>query len=189
MRIVWHCADRVGAEMAGPAIRVVELSRRLSAHHEVTVVAPGILDPVFAAEPFARAEPDMLGAVVASADAFVTQGFGFPIATTLRTRARLVLDLYDPVQLEQLAQFGPRPTGGQRLALGYVRARLLALVARADHILCASPEQRSFWLGWLAAAGRLGPAALADDPAARRLVAVAPFGVPEDPPARGDAPL
>ncbi|HET9599738.1 MAG TPA: glycosyltransferase, partial [Anaeromyxobacteraceae bacterium] len=28
-----------------------------------------------------------------------------------------------------------------------------------------------------------------DDPAARRLVAVAPFGVPEDPPARGDAPL
>ena len=41
MKVVYHCADRVGAEMAGPGIRAVELARRLSARHEVELVAPG----------------------------------------------------------------------------------------------------------------------------------------------------
>ena len=102
---------------------------------------------------------------------------------------RLVLDLYDPVLLEQLMQFGPRPTPDQRLSLGHVRARLLALLRRADHVLCASARQRAFWLGWLGAAGRLGPGALSDDPAGRALVAIVPFGISEEPPQRGGAPL
>jgi glycosyltransferase involved in cell wall biosynthesis len=189
VKIVWHCADRIGVEMAGPGIRVVELSRRLAARHEVTVVAAGVT--TLTGEPFRAVEytPAALRQAVQEADALVTQGFGFPLATALRLRGRLVLDLYDPVQLEQLAQFGPRPTAGQRLSLGYVRARLRALLTRADHVLCASPVQRAFWLGWLGAAGRLGPAALADDPDARKLLAVVPFGLPESPPQPGDARL
>jgi hypothetical protein len=189
MKIVWHCADRVGAEMAGPGIRAVELARRLSARHTVTLVAPGATE--LRAEPFAVADydPAALRGAARGADALVTQGFGFPIAIAMRLRGRVVLDLYDPVQLEQLAEFGPAPTPAQRLSLGYVRARLLALLARADHVLCASPQQRAFWLGWLGAAGRLSPGALAADPEARRLLAVVPFGLPEEPPVAGDAPL
>ncbi|GEJ56380.1 glycosyltransferase [Anaeromyxobacter diazotrophicus] len=189
MKVVWHCADRVGAEMAGPGIRVVELARRLAARHEVTLVAAGATS--LSGEPFCTAEyaPATLREVTREADALVTQGFGFPLATALRLRGRLVLDLYDPVQLEQLAQFGPSPTASQRLSLGYVRARLRALLARADHVLCASPTQRAFWLGWLGAVGRLGPAALAEDPDARKLLAVVPFGLPEAPPQPGDGPL
>ena len=187
MKIVWHCEDRVGAEMAGPGIRVVELARRLAARHELAVVAPGAT--TLGDEPFARVEPSALGATLRGADAFVTQGFDFPLRAALGFRGRLVLDLYDPVQLEQLAQFGPHPSASQRISLAHVRARLLALLARADHVLCASPAQRAFWLGWLGAAGRLGPAALADDPVARKLLAVVPFGLPEAPPQAGDAPL
>jgi len=155
VKLVWHCADRLGAEMAGPGIRVVELARRLAARHEVTVVASGA--STLASEPFSALEytPDELRQAVRRADALISQGFGFPLAAALRFHGRLILDLYDPVQLEQLAQFGPRATPGQRLSLGYVRARLLALLARADHILCASPAQRSFWLGWLGAAHRM----------------------------------
>jgi hypothetical protein len=189
MKIVWHCADRVGPEMAGPGIRAVELARRLAARHEVTLVASGATE--LRGEPFATLEygAAVLRRTVAAADALVTQGFGFPVAIALGLRGRLVLDLYDPVQLEQLAQFGPAPTADQRLSLAYVRARLLALLARADHVLCASSQQRSFWLGWLGAAGRLSPGALAQDPDARRLLAVAPFGLPEELPRAGDSPL
>ena len=187
MRIVWHCADRVGAEMAGPGIRAVELARRLAVRHHVTLVAAGAAE--LAGEPFARAEPGGLEQALHGADAFVTQGFDFPLRLALLLRGRLVLDLYDPVQLEQLAQFGPRPTPAERVSLAHVRARLIALLARADHVLCASPQQRAFWLGWLGAAGRLSPGALAADPEARRLLAVVPFGVPEEPPVVGDAPL
>jgi glycosyltransferase involved in cell wall biosynthesis len=187
VRIVWHCADRVGAEMAGPGIRVVELARRLAARHEVTVVAPGATG--LGGEPFGRSEPVSLADALRDAEVFVTQGFDFPLGAALRFKGRLVLDLYDPVQLEQLAQFGPRPTAAQRISLAHVRARLLALLSRADHVLCASPAQRAFWLGWLGAAGRLAPAALSDDPDARRLLAVVPFGLPEEPPQPDHAPL
>jgi len=189
MRVVWHCEDRVGPEMAGPGIRAVELARRLAGRHDVTLCAPGAIHPAFAAEPFARVEPDALATALGGADVLVTQGFDFPLARALRFRGRLVLDLYDPVQLEQLAQFGPRPTPEQRVSLAHVRARLLALLTRADHVLCASAPQRAFWLGWLAAAGRIAPAALADDPEAKRLLAVVPFGLPDAPPLAGDAPL
>src|SRR5262249_31251694 len=104
-------------------------------------------------------------------------------------RGRLVLDLYDPVQLEQLAQFGAHADASQRISLVYLRARLRLLMARADHVLCASALQLALWLGWLGAAGRLTPEALAGDPEARRLLAIVPFGIPGDPPRRFGHPL
>jgi glycosyltransferase involved in cell wall biosynthesis len=187
VKLVWHCADQVGRSMAGPGIRAVELARRLAGRHAVTLVAPGAT--ALEGEPFTVAEPPGLAEALRGADAFATQGFDFPLRLAWTFRGRLVLDLYDPVQLEQLAQFGPAPTPGQRVSLGHVRARLLALLTRADHLLCASARQRAFWLGWLGAAGRLAPAALAEDPGAGRLVAVVPFGLPEAPPDPGQRAL
>ncbi len=186
MRIVWHCTDPVGADMAGPGIRAVELGRRLSGH-EVTLCAPGAEGS--RGEPFTGRRESDLAAALRGADVFVTMGFGFPLPLAWRFRGRLVLDLYDPVLLEQLAQFGAAATPEQRVSLAHVRGRLLALLRRADQVLCASPAQRTFWLGWLGAAGRLTPASVDGDPEARRLLAVVPFGVPEAPPRGGDHPL
>jgi hypothetical protein len=171
--------------MAGPGIRAVELSRRLAARHDVTLVAEGAGE--LGGEPF-RTSGD-LGAVLREADALVAQGFGFPLPHLLRFRGRLVLDLYDPVQLEQLARMGPAATAEQIVQVGYVRRRLQYLVRRADQVLCASRPQRAHWLGWLGACGRLSPQALADDPEASRLLAVVPFGLPEEPPRSRGAPL
>ena len=185
MRIVWHCQDVVGAKMAGPGIRAVELSRRLAGRHEVTLVAQGAGE--LANEAVHASEN--LGAALAGADALITQGFGFPLPHLLRFRGRLVLDLYDPVQLEQLAHMGARPTPEQIVQVGYVRRRLQYLVRRADHLLCASRPQRALWLGWLGACGRLTPQALSDDAEALRLLAVVPFGLPESPPQRAGSPL
>ena len=185
MRIVYHCEDVVGARMAGPGIRAVELARRLSAsgRHQVTLVAPGA--DTLANEPFQTGELSALR----TAEAFISQGFGFPLRHLLRFKGRVVLDLYDPVQLEHLARFGPQATAEQRISLAVLRRRLLYLLSRADHVLCASPAQRALWLGWLGACGRLDPDALAGDPEARRLLAVVPFGIPEIAPARAGSPL
>ena len=101
----------------------------------------------------------------------------------------LLLDLYDPVQLEHLARIGSTPTATQIVEVGYVRRRLQYLIRRADHVLCASPPQRAHWLGWMGACGRLSPQALAGDPEASRLIAIVPFGVPEAPPRKGNSPL
>ncbi len=185
MRIAYFCQDVVGPRMAGPGIRAVELSRRLAQRHDVTLVAEG--SEQLPGEPF-HVSAD-LGEALRGADAFVTQGFGFPMPHLLRFGGRLVLDLYDPVQLEQLAHMGANPTPEQIVQVGYVRRRLQYLVRRADHVLCASRPQRALWLGWLGACGRLTPQALAHDPDASRLLAVVPFGVQETPPRRNGTPL
>ncbi|HEY2029144.1 MAG TPA: hypothetical protein VGH20_08035 [Myxococcales bacterium] len=183
MRIVYHCEDIVGARMAGPGIRAVELSRRLAARHDVVLVAPGA--ETLPSEPFRTGSLSELR----RADVFISQGFGFRIDKLLRFSGRLVLDLYDPVQLEQLARFGPDATDEERVSLSMVRRRLLYLLRRADHVLCASAPQRALWLGWMGACGRLQPETLRDDPEARRLLAIVPFGLPETPPSRKGSPL
>jgi glycosyltransferase involved in cell wall biosynthesis len=185
VRIAYHCEDVVGARMAGPGIRAVELARRLAARHQVTLVAEGAGE--LQGEPF-RASRD-LGAVLRDSDAFIAQGFGFPLPHLLRFGGRVMLDLYDPVQLEHLARIGSAPTADQIVEVGYVRRRLQYLIRRADHVLCASLPQRAHWLGWMGASGRLSPQALAADPEASRLIAIVPFGVPETPPRKGNSPL
>jgi glycosyltransferase involved in cell wall biosynthesis len=60
---------------------------------------------------------------------------------------------------------------------------------RGDFFLCASERQRHFWLGHLAALGRLTPALYDTDPTVRSLLAVAPFGLPGKPPQRTSAPI
>lgn len=185
MRIAYHCEDVVGRRMAGPGIRAVELSRRLAARHRVTLVAEGADE--LGGEPF-RTSRD-LGTALRDSDAFIGQGFGFPLPHLLRFNGRLLLDLYDPIQLEHLARMGANPTAEQIAHVAYVRRRLQYLIRRADHVLCASRPQRAYWLGWMGACGRLSPQALAGDPEASRLLAVVPFGLPETSPRKSDSPL
>jgi glycosyltransferase involved in cell wall biosynthesis len=193
MRVVWHCEDRAGPAMAGPAIRAVELCSRLAQDHEVQLLCPGATELPEAqrsggGRAFEVAEHaagrSLLGALK-GADVFVTQGFGFPRRDLWRLprSIRLVVDLYDPVQLELLSRLRQDEGARGRLHLAFVRRRLLWLVSRADHVLCASERQRALWLGWLGAAGRLTPEALRDDPEARALLAVVPFGSGRLPPA------
>jgi hypothetical protein len=192
VKVLWHCEDRAGEAMAGPAIRAATLAARLAAKHEVTLLCPGasaLPEALRAArgpgcdgrslEVREFAPGGSLAAQLAGVDVLITQGFGFAPGDLARLPEglRLVLDLYDPVLLELLARAGSQPAAGERLHLAAVRLRLLWMLGRADHVLCASDLQRAFWLGWLGAAGRLLPALFEEDPEAARLLAQVPFGI------------
>jgi glycosyltransferase involved in cell wall biosynthesis len=56
------------------------------------------------------------------------------------------------------------------------------LVRAGDVFLCASERQCDFWLGWLAAAGRVNPYLHQVDPGLEKFLLVVPFGVSDDPP-------
>jgi glycosyltransferase involved in cell wall biosynthesis len=60
---------------------------------------------------------------------------------------------------------------------------------RGDFFVCASEKQRDFWLGQLAAVHRINPATYDQDESLRSLLAVAPFGLPDTPPAKTDKVL
>ncbi len=53
---------------------------------------------------------------------------------------------------------------------------------RADFLLCASDRQRLFYLGQLAALGRINPFTYSDEPDLKRLIAIVPFGLPSTSP-------
>jgi glycosyltransferase involved in cell wall biosynthesis len=55
-------------------------------------------------------------------------------------------------------------------------------LALGDFFLCASERQRLFYLGQLAALGRINPATYEKDPHLERLLAVVPFGLESSPP-------
>jgi glycosyltransferase involved in cell wall biosynthesis len=57
-----------------------------------------------------------------------------------------------------------------------------SILRAADFYICANDRQRDFWLGALAANGRVSPVGYAADPTMRGLIDVVPFGIPAERP-------
>ena len=94
----------------------------------------------------------------------------------------LVIDLYDPIHLEQLEQLADRSVLEQRATIDHTMRVLNEQVSRGDFFLCASEQQRALWLGQLAALGRLNIANYRSDATLRSLIDVCPFGITAEPP-------
>lgn len=188
MRVLVSSWDRVGEQMAGSAIRSLEMSRALArAGHHVTLAAPAGSSLVAEAnlELAIVRQDNALAGLIAEADVVVVSG-----RTELMTAVDkpLVVDLYDPFVLSNLDLFGDdfNKSGGRALlSLRWLQHHL----AHGDFFLCASESQRSFWLGMLTAAGRVNRANYEGDAVLERLLAVVPFGVPEVDPEEGRPPV
>jgi glycosyltransferase involved in cell wall biosynthesis len=178
-RIALVSSEPLRAVMAGIGIRYVEMARELGrAGLDVVLVHPGPTadtpdaGPRVAARRFQSGD---LGAVLGDCDAVVAQGqLANDVALGLPSTP-LAIDLYDPWLLENLHYHD---------ALGLDPYRndhrsWVVQLARGDFFLCASEEQRDFYLGFLTALGRVNPQRLGLDPDLRRLIDVVPFGVPD----------
>ncbi|HEX2262954.1 MAG TPA: glycosyltransferase, partial [Pseudonocardiaceae bacterium] len=115
----------------------------------------------------------------------VLQGHVLEQIPSLKTSNHIVIiDIYDPMHLEQLEQGRDLGDGQRAQVVDAVTSVLSAQLRRGDFFLCASERQRHFWLGHLAAIGRLSPTVYDADPTTRSLLAVAPFGLAGKPPQR-----
>jgi glycosyltransferase involved in cell wall biosynthesis len=119
------------------------------------------------------------------ADVVIFQGYVMYKAPWLAQSSKaLVVDLYDPMHLEQLAMAG---SVSPEVRVANVNTSVQVLdeqIMRGDFFLCASEQQRHFWLGHLAALGRLNVTNYDADSSARSLLAVCPFGLPATPATR-----
>jgi glycosyltransferase involved in cell wall biosynthesis len=119
----------------------------------------------------------------------VTQGYPTRHFPELRSpSAALVIDLYDAFHVETFESYKGESPGHRQLLASSALSVIREQLDIGDFFLCASEQQRLFWLGHLALLGRLTPAEHDVDPAYRRLIDVAPSGIPTDPPTPG-APL
>lgn len=177
--------EPIRPRMAGMGIRSLELARALGRELEATLLVPN--DPAEAREvagdvPVVHAPPESgLARAAAGAGAAVVSGHAANYWFHQAPEIPVAADLYDPFFVENLhyaETLGPETARHDHATLD------LAL-ARADHFLCASAEQRLFYAGALFASGRIGPSNFPDDPTLHDLLAVVPFGVSERP-AEGD---
>jgi glycosyltransferase involved in cell wall biosynthesis len=193
--------EPLGARMAGPAVRSLELGRALARSGRVgpvTVVSltaadlPGTDVPgtdVHGADVPVAVAPDAatLAGLVDHAGSVVIQGDVLGLRPDLAERdVPIVVDAYDPFQLEQLEQARALGEARRRAVVRDAVRALDRQLARADFVLCASDRQRALWLGHLGALGRINPLVYDQAPDLSALLAVVPFGVPPAEPRPGD---
>jgi glycosyltransferase involved in cell wall biosynthesis len=169
--------------MAGPAIRALHMARALAREHPVELLTTNRAEPLDDTFDSGHVEPDELVRRAAAADVVVVQGDALRRAPGLRDlEAAIVVDLYDPFHLEILEQSRGLDAATRRATIAASLDVVDAQIRRGDFFLCASDRQRDFWLGHLAAAGRVNERNYDADPALHSLLAVVPFGVEDDPP-------
>ena len=173
--------DPIGAKLAGPAIRAWAMAERLSAVHDVTLLTLSGAEPVpapFAIEHVAPGDDKRFAPFEAWADVIVFQGHAMAVFDALRRTAKIVVvDIYDPMHLEQLEQARELGSATWSKAVGDATDVLNQQLERGDFFLAASERQRHFYLGQLAALGRVTPAVYDGDPDLRRLLDVVSFGL------------
>ena len=189
-RIALVCSEPIRPAMAGIGIRYLEMARRLpaAAGGELSVVLVSPADPEATREALAAAgggegvevrrfERGRLAAVLAGCDAAVAQGqlandvlLERPALPTADRSLRPLAGGEPPLRRDASASTPTAtttPPGCCRLS-------------RGDFFLCSSEEQRAFYLGFLAALGRVNPERVAADPDLQGLIAPVPFGVPTE---------
>lgn len=182
-RLLIVCEDRVGRNMAGPAIRCFEFARVLAGRHDVTLGVPTTADiegDGFSIVPY---DKESINELARAADVIIASGYllrKHPILFSLETP--LVVDIYDPFILENLEIHRGKPMSERiHIHRGDLGVQLESL-AVGDFFICASERQRDFWLGMLAALNRVNPETYDADRDARKLIEIVPFGISGEPP-------
>lgn len=187
-KILVITGDAITDRMAGPAIRAWNIASILAPEHDVRLVTVNPLAaPPPAPFPVSAARKRDLTEPIEWADVVILQGHVLEMAPALKaehSRKLVVCDLYDPMHLELLEQGKSAPDDQRAADLVGVTKVLDAQLERGDFFLCASERQRHFWLGHLAALGRLTPRLYDADPTTQSLLAVVPFGLSAEPPVR-----
>jgi GT2 family glycosyltransferase/glycosyltransferase involved in cell wall biosynthesis len=183
-RILVVTGDTLEPAMAGPAIRSWQIARALSREHDVVLAstnrASGLEHPDFEIR---RVNGHQLHKLVDWCDVVVFQGyilFEHPVIG--RDDKVVVADIYDPFHLEQLEQARDLSPADRRIVVRSATDVLNEQLGRGDLFLCASEKQRDFWLGQLAAVGRVNPVVYDDDESLGGLIRIVPFGVSDSTP-------
>ena len=175
--------DIVATKMAGPGMRYLEMGLALKDEIDVTLAVPGKSDLQIEGINIAHydeSNPSVLQVLVENCDVALISGYmveKFPFLHT--TRTRLVVDLYDPFILENLHYYQNEPMGNQQVMNTHAVKITNHLLQIGDFFLCGNERQRDFWLGMLAANGRINPLTFFDDTRLQKLIDVVGIGFPK----------
>lgn len=184
--------DTVADKMAGPGIRYWEMARALSANHRVTLTIPGkdqVLGHGVEVVGYGGGAADcvrsnsILAELVPYHDVIVLSGALLDTFPCLgASNKKLIVDLYIPYFFESLACLSADSHFVHEEDFWSGIRVMRGLIDRGDFFVCASERQRDLFLGMLLVAGRISPGSYAQDRSLDTLIAIVPFGLPEQPP-------
>jgi len=182
-RIAVLTGDVLEPKMAGPAIRAWHMACTLAREHDIQLASTqecSLWHPDF---PVRVVDEREIEDLEAWCDVLIFQGNLMRQHAVLRDTQKIVVtDIYDPFHLEVLEQARNLDPPARLLAVQSSTDVLNEQLRRGDFFLCASDKQRDFWLGQLSSVGRINPATYDGSENLERLLAVAPFGVSDEPP-------
>jgi GT2 family glycosyltransferase len=177
-------SEVVSAQMAGPAIRVYNFAKILSEHLNVTLAIPN--EPAMEEQVFKIVQykdEASLRPLLEQSDIVLCAGMTFSKFKSIRNSDKyLIMDIYDPYNLASLIEYKDETIEKQLDVYKSVHFIANEMLYYGDFYMCASERQRDFWLGMLAALGRVNPYSYNQDPAMRKLIDVVPFGLPSEKP-------
>lgn len=183
-RVLVITGDPIGKRMAGPAIRAWHMAEALAGECDVRLVSTESHDEIpsqFGLHTVKPGDDRSMRVHEEWADVIVFQGLAMSLFPSIRHSQKiLVVDIYDPMHLEQLEQGRSPDREAWEKATADATSVLNAQLTRGDFFLCASERQRHFYLGQLAALGRVNPSNYAEDPDLSSLISVVPFGLEAD---------
>jgi glycosyltransferase involved in cell wall biosynthesis len=182
-RVLVVTPDVIAPQMAGPAIRALEIARQLTRSCAVELVSTVRCDLADPGLELRHVDDAALRSAVSRADVVVLQGHVLDHHPWIADGDHVVVvDLYDPIHLEVLEQSRELPIHQRRMAVGFACDTIARQIARGDYFLTASEKQRDLWIGHLALGGRLNATTYDTNEGLRQLVDVVPFGIPDDDP-------
>jgi glycosyltransferase involved in cell wall biosynthesis len=182
-RVLVLCFDPLTPAMPGPAIRAWNLALQLAREHQVTLAGTAGADRTHPAMEVRAAGPGAVRDLVRETDmVFAPTSVVRRHPEVAACGAPLCIDMYDPTHLENLEAVGEMGGSEHVAAVAHQVSVIEDDLRHGDFFLCASERQRDFWIGSLAAIGRVNPANYEADPSLRRLLDVVPFGIDPNPP-------
>jgi glycosyltransferase involved in cell wall biosynthesis len=168
--------------MAGPGIRSWEFARLLAREHAVTLAAPAPLPPREGSIQSVEATFRSVRNQAAASDVVVMQASALDLFPALEgCPAPLVLDWYDPYIIENLEIHRDQRLEDRMRMHDQDLAVLRRQATVGDFFLCATQRQRHLFIGVLTAMNRVNPVLYRADPNLSNLIAIVPFGVPDEP--------
>ncbi|MFL6519570.1 MAG: glycosyltransferase [Chthoniobacterales bacterium] len=186
-RILLITFDVIGPRIGGSAIRVLGLARALADTGHLPTIAAARVEDGYPDHPspiraFDEARPrESLGSLLKTAACVVVPLDALARLPLLRkVTVPLVFDIYDPLLFGLMESASDAGEENRTERLESYAPLFNRVLRRGDFFICASERQRDFWLGALAANGRV-PASATADPELRNLIDVVPIGIDSTP--------
>lgn len=173
----------INRTMGGTAIRYWEFARYLSRDHDVTLAIPNDTDVESQTFPIVKYDLGLLAKLIRDSEVIVAQRLEpFLLPLVWKLQKPTVIDMYSPYPVESLAWLAGNKMGLRKLFSATELSMAKLQLGVGDFFLCATEQQRDFWIGALVTLGRVTPSYYDRDEDLDRLINVVPFGIPLEKP-------